>query len=103
MIVETRRKARYPQRLSQYARTYGRSIETIKAWIKRGKLAGCLPPLQSRAEFSDWYAEHVGVVPDDLLAVCLSDAHVAAVESAPESSNGDGERAAAAVPLLDLE
>jgi hypothetical protein len=98
--IATRRHAKYPRKLSEYARAYGRSIETMKAWVKRGKLAGRLPPLQSPAEFPDWYAEHVGPVPNDLLAVCSSSA-VAATDSGV-SSNGQDE-SAAAVPLLDLE
>jgi hypothetical protein len=98
VIVETRRKAKYPQRLSHYARAYGRSIESIKAWIKRGKLAGQLPPLQSPTEFVDWYAEHVGAVPDDLLSVCATSSAVQQI-----AINAKDETAAAAVPLLDLE
>ncbi len=100
MTVETRRKVKLPQRLSDYAKAYGRSVETIKAWVKRGKRAGHLPPLQFPADFPDWYAEHVGPVPDDLLALCSSSA-VAATNSGA-SSNGQGESAATA-PLLDLE
>src|SRR5260370_18316496 len=95
MVVETGRKVKLPQRLSEYAKAYGRSIETIKAWVKRGKLAGRLPPLQSPADFPDWYAEHVGTVPDDLLALCSSDTVT------PAASNEQDETVAA--PLLDLE
>jgi hypothetical protein len=106
VIVETRRKAKYPQRLSVYASSYGRSIETIKAWVKRGKLAGRLPPLQSPAQFPDWYAEHVGAVPDDLLSVCSSGAvAVSRATNGSSASNGQAEsvESVAAVPLLDLE
>src|SRR5260370_31802368 len=95
MVVETGRKVKLPQRLSEYAKAYGRSIETIKAWVRRGKLAGRLPPLQSPADFPDWYAEHVGPVPDDLLALCSS--------SAVTANGGASVAAAAAAPMLDLE
>jgi hypothetical protein len=103
VIVETRHKAKYPQRLSEYARAYGRSIETIKAWIKRGKLAGRLPPLQSAAQFPDWYAEHVGAVPDDLLALCSTSAIAANSGASNGQDDESAAAAAAAVPLLDLE
>jgi hypothetical protein len=74
MSVETRRKARYPRKLSEYARLYRRSIPTMKAWVRKGKLAGRLPPLATPGEFPAWYEEHVGPVPDDLLSLCATSA-----------------------------
>jgi len=70
MSTPTPRKVQYPQPLSEYARTYGRSLRSMKAWVAHGKRAGQLPPLQSPAEMPDWYAKNVAErVPDDLLAV----------------------------------
>lgn len=58
--------AKYPQQLSDYAKTYDRSVDCIRTWIKRGKLSGKLPPLENPADLRDWYAEHIGPPPDDL-------------------------------------
>lgn len=46
----------------------------MKAWVRKGKLAGRLPPLATPAEFPAWYEEHVGPVPDDLLSLCATSA-----------------------------
>src|SRR5260370_31513000 len=56
MPVETRHKAKYPRKLSEYAHLYRRSIPTMKAWVRRGKVAGELPPLPLPAEFPAWDA-----------------------------------------------
>jgi hypothetical protein len=70
--------------------------------VRRGKLAGRLPPLQSPADFPDWYAEHVGTVPDDLLALCSGSA--VAVASNGQSDEDRVKTAVEQQPLsLDLE
>src|SRR5215472_10159340 len=113
VIQTTRRHAQYSHQLSHYAQAYGRSVESISAWIRRGKVSGWLPPLDSPAALRDWYERHVGAVPDDLLATCSSSfsaekarpplrQNASAAAKSDESSNGNGESAAAA-PLLDLE
>jgi hypothetical protein len=64
----TRWKAVYPERLSLYAARYGRTADCLKDWIRTGKEAGSLPPLQFPEEMNHWYGSHVGPVPNDLLA-----------------------------------
>jgi hypothetical protein len=64
----TRWKAVYPERLSIYAARYGRTADCLKDWIRTGKEAGSLPPLQFPEEMNEWYGSHVGPVPNDLLA-----------------------------------
>lgn len=64
----TRWKAVYPERLSAYAARYGRTADCLKDWIRTGKEAGSLPPLQFPDEMNEWYGSHVGPVPNDLLA-----------------------------------
>jgi hypothetical protein len=113
MIQTTRRHAKYPRQLSHYANAYGRSIETIAAWVRRGKVSGWLPPLDSPPAMRDWYARHIGAVPDDLSALCSGGRAAGAPAVAPpRSAGGNGQEdesgapagaAAAAAPLLDLE
>jgi len=108
MEINTRRHAKYPRSLSHYAKAYGRSIESISAWIRRGKESGWLPPLDSPAALRDWYERHVGAVPDDLAALCSSGRSTTR-EVAGNWQQVVDERVqiesttAAAAPLLDLE
>jgi hypothetical protein len=81
----TRWHARYPKKLPEYAKAYCRGVDTIKAWIKKGKRTGWLPPLEHPGDLVSWYEQHVGACPDDLLALCgVPNAAVA------QSSNGNG-------------
>jgi hypothetical protein len=83
----TRWHARFPKKLPEYAKAYCRGVDTIKAWIHRGKRSGWLPPLEHPGDLVSWYEQHIGACPDDLLALC-------GVSSAPaaQSSNGNGEQ-----------
>src|SRR5215471_21527532 len=108
MEVNTRRHAKYPRPLSDYAKAYGRSVESISAWIRRGKVSGWLPPLDSPAALRDWYERHVGAVPNDLAA--LWSRGKGANGGAGNGEQAQGERVGAAAapvmgaaPMLDLE
>src|SRR5215470_3166538 len=104
--------AKYPAPLGYYAQLYGRSYETIKAWVHKGKLAGRLPPLESPPEFLHWYQRHVApALPNDLFTVCSSGSTAAAAVatepplSAGDDQQNDGERVQTAphTAVLDPE
>jgi hypothetical protein len=96
-IQNTRWHARFPKRVSEYAKAYCRSEDTIKAWIKRGKQSGWLPPLEHPGDMIAWYAEQVGPPPDDLVALCgcVPTSAAGAARSSSNGSNGEN-------PPLDL-
>jgi len=61
MVTQTTRwHAKYPRPLSHYAQAYGRSVEGISGWVRRGKKAGELPPLHSPPALLAWYQRHIG-------------------------------------------
>jgi hypothetical protein len=90
-IKNTRWHARYPKRVAEYARIFCRSEDTIKAWIKRGKQSGWLPPLEHGGQdFVAWYAQHIDPCPDDLVALCgCVPASAAGAAGSSNGSNGE--------------
>ena len=53
---ETRRHAKYPRLLAEYAQLYRTTSRAIKRWIQRGKQVGDLPPLGNPSAMRRWLA-----------------------------------------------
>lgn len=106
----TRKHAKYPKKLPEYAVFYGKDERTIKRLVRRGKEVGKLPPLDEPARMPGWWRQYMDhEVPDWLLGFPPTggspDRH--ANSSDVRSSNGNtrdkGPHDLSNVKALDLE
>jgi hypothetical protein len=66
--TNTRKHAKYPKKLPEYAAFYGKDERTIKRMIRRGKELGDLPPLDEPSKMAAWWRRSMDHdVPDWLL------------------------------------
>lgn len=78
----TRKHAKYPKKLPEYAAVFGQTDRTIKRWVKRGKETGELPPLDHPPHMAAWWRRNMdNQVPDYLLGFVTS--------PDPGAGNGD--------------
>lgn len=54
-----KRGVAYPRSLADYGAEYGRSLESIKAWVKRGKQVGDYPPLDNAQGLALWWRSYM--------------------------------------------
>ncbi|HEY4285372.1 MAG TPA: hypothetical protein VGM62_20115 [Chthoniobacterales bacterium] len=67
-LKSTRKHARYPKKLPEYAAVFGQTDRTVKRWIKRGKETGELPPLDHPPHMAAWWRRNMdNQVPDYLI------------------------------------
>lgn len=67
-LKSTRKHAKYPKKLPEYAAVFGQTDRTIKRWVKRGKETGELPPLDNPPHMAAWWRRNMdNQVPDYLL------------------------------------
>lgn len=66
--TNTRKHAKYPKKLPEYAATYGKDVRTIRRLIRRGKELNDLPPLDDPPIMAAWWRRCMDhQVPDYLL------------------------------------
>jgi hypothetical protein len=82
-LKSTRKHAKYPKKLPEYAAVFGQTDRTIKRWVKRGKETGELPPLDHPPYMAAWWRRNMdNQVPDYLLGFVTA--------PDPLASPGDG-------------
>jgi hypothetical protein len=83
--TNTRKHAKYPKKLPEYAAFYGKDERTIKRMIRRGKELGDLPPLDEPSKMAAWWRRSMDHdVPDWLLGFVDNSG------ADPRASSGDG-------------
>jgi hypothetical protein len=89
-LKDTRKHARYPKKLPEYASSYGVTERTIKRLIRRGKETGKLPPLDEAWKMAAWWRDNMDhEVPDWLLGFKDPDDSGQPVPPDPRASSGD--------------
>lgn len=91
----TRKHAKYPKKLPEYAAFYGKDERTIKRLIRRGKEVDSLPPLDEPVKMPAWWRRNMDhEVPDWLLGFTDPSARNGDGGSAPAGGTGDSGDAA---------
>ncbi|HEY4282357.1 MAG TPA: hypothetical protein VGM62_04770 [Chthoniobacterales bacterium] len=85
---DTRKHAKYPKKIPEYAAFFGKDERTIKRMIRRGKETGELPPLDDPPKMAAWWRRNMDHdVPDYLLGF-----------ADPNAQSGDGHRQSGSDP-----
>jgi hypothetical protein len=100
--LNTRKHAKYKNKLPEYAEIFGQTERTIKRWIRRGKELSDLPPLDDPSKMATWWRRSMdNQVPDYLLGFLTVPDPLASsgdIRSTEASTGNSGEGGSQAQP-----